>query len=108
MVVASQRAILFIWVALLLVAVLGLLALWSIQPFWPPIQEDTPTDLTVVSLPCLPNSLAWSPDSVYIAAGTWGTSGEASSGEVLVVEVALASVKTRLQVTCWVDGLAFS
>ena len=86
MAVASRRAVLFIWVPLLLVAVLGLLALWGIRSFLTPNQDDTPTQLASVSVPGPPNSLAWSADGSYLAGGTWGlaATGETGPGEVYV------------------------
>jgi WD40 repeat protein len=109
MAVSSRRATRLIWVPLLLAAVLGLPALWGIRSFWAPTGGGTPTQLASVSVPGQPNSLAWSADGSYLAAGTWGTAaGEPSSGEVFVVDVAKASVTATLKATGWVEGLAFS
>jgi DNA-binding beta-propeller fold protein YncE len=91
-------------VPVLAVAVLGLLALWGIRSFLAgpaPIRYDTPTQLASISVPSGPNSLAWSADSAYLAAGTGG-------GDVFIVDVAKASVTTTLRVAVWVQGLAFS
>jgi WD40 repeat protein len=117
MAVSSRRAIPFIWVPLLLVAVLGLLGLWgawSLPRFFglgggTPAEEDTPAQLSGVLVPSQPNSLTWSADGRYLAAGTWGlATGETGPGEVFVVDVAKASVLTTLKAKSWVEGLAFS
>ena len=105
MAVFTRRATRFIWVPLLLVAVLGLLALWGIWSFWAPTRDDTPTQLASVPVPGQPNSLAWSADGGYLAAAA---AGELGSGEVFVVDVAQASVTATLKATGWVQGLAFS
>lgn len=97
-------------VPLLLVAVFGLLVLWR---GWSvlnslgvlgdaPVAYDTPTQLANVSVPGLPNSLAWSADGRYLAAGTSGP------GDVYVVDVAKASVLNTLKAKSWIDGLAFA
>ena len=109
MAVSTRRATRLIWVPLLLVAVLGLPALWGTRSFWAPTRDDAPTQLASVPVPGQPNSLAWSADGGYLAAGTWGTAaGEPGSGEVFVVDVAKASVAATLKATGWVGGLAFS
>jgi WD40 repeat protein len=61
-------------------------------------------------VPVQPNSLAWSADGRYVAAGTWGidAKGEAIAFEVYIVDVANASVLTTLKPTSPVEGLAFS
>jgi WD40 repeat protein len=107
----TRRAIWFLLVPLLLVAVLGLLVLWGVRSFLAPTPTpfDTPTQLASVSVPGRPNSLAWSADGSYLAAGTWGlATGETGPGEVYVVDVAKASVLTTLKAKSWVEGLAFS
>jgi WD40 repeat protein len=106
MAVSTRRATRLIWVPLLLVAVLGLLALWGIWSFWGPARDDTPAQLASVPVPVQPNSLAWSADGGYLAAGT--ATDELGSGEVFVVDVAKASVAATLKATGWVQGLAFS
>jgi WD40 repeat protein len=74
------------------------------------VGSEAPTQLASVSVPVQPNSLAWSADGSYLAAGTWGysTTGEARPCEVYVVDVANASVVTTLKVTNAASGLAFS
>jgi hypothetical protein len=106
MAVSTRRATWFIWLPMLLVAVLGLLAFWGIWSFWAPARDETPAQLASVPLPGQPNSLAWSADGGYLAAGT--LVDEAGSGEVFVVDVAKASVTATLKATGWVQGLAFS
>lgn len=112
----SRRRIWFLLVPLLLVAVLGLLMVWSVwsflAEFWggnSTVRYDTPTQLASVPVPSQPNSLAWSADGSYIAAGTWGLStGQIGPGEVYIVDVATSSVRTTLRGKSWVEGLAFS
>jgi WD40 repeat protein len=91
--------------------------LWGVRSFLAPSQGgssavslDTATQLASVSVPGLPNSLAWSADGSYLAAGTWGlaATGEIRPGEVYVVDVAKASVLTTLKAKSGVEGLAFS
>jgi WD40 repeat protein len=78
---------------------------WASIPAGPaPIQYDTPTQLASVSVPGHPNSLAWSADDAYLAAGTWGT----SPSNVFVVNVVKASVATTVKVQGFVQALAFS
>jgi len=113
---STRRAIWFLFVPLFLVAVLGLPVLWGVRSFLAPSQggsgaasSDTPDQLAGVSVPGQPNSLAWSADGSYLAAGTWGsTIGESVSYEVYVVDVPKASVLTTLKVMSRVEGLAFS
>src|SRR5215208_6664801 len=87
----ARRTIWFVLAPLLLVTALGLLALGGIRSLLTPKQYDTPTQLASVSLPLPsgPNSLAWSADGSYVAAGTSGP-----PGEVFVVDVVKASVLT--------------
>src|SRR5690242_15105093 len=101
---SGRRAIWFLFVPVLAVAVLGLLALWGIRSFLggpAPVRDGTPTQLASVSVPSVPNSLAWSADGTYLTAGTRG-------GDVVIVDVAKASVTTTLRVAGSVQGLAFS
>jgi WD40 repeat protein len=106
---SARRTIWVVLVPLLLVAVLGLLALWGVRSFLTPNQYDTPTQLASVPLPHGPSSLAWSADGSYVAAGTSGLAvGETAPGEVFVVDVAKASVLSTLEVKSGVEGLAFS
>jgi hypothetical protein len=112
----SRRTIWFLLAASLLVAVLGMLVLWGVRSFLAPPQGgsgaggyDTPIQLASVSVSDLPNSLAWSADGNYLAAGAWGlATGETGPGEVHVVDVNQASVLTTLKAKSWVEGLAFS
>jgi DNA-binding beta-propeller fold protein YncE len=69
------------------------------------IAYDTPTQLGSISVPERPNSLAWSADGSYLAAGA---TGETEPGLVYVVDVAKTSVKATLNTKSWVAGLAFS
>jgi WD40 repeat protein len=104
----TRRTIWFLLVPLLLVAVLGLLVLWGVRSFLAPSQNfDTPTQLASVSVPGRPNSLAWSADGSYLAAGALANE-EAGPGVVYVVDVAKASVLNTLKAKSWVEGLAFS
>jgi WD40 repeat protein len=112
---SAHRTIWFILAPLLLVAVLLSLALWGVwsllTPNPSPNQYDTPTELASVSLPLErgPSSLAWSADGSYVAAGALGNAiGEIAPGEVFVVDVAKASLLTKLEVKSGVEGLAFS
>jgi WD40 repeat protein len=106
-----------IWLVLvpvLLVAVVGLVVLWGGWSFLnslgflgdAPVAYDTPTQLASVSVPSRPNSLAWSADGRYLAAGTLAT--EETPGEVYIVDVAKASLLDTLGAKSWVEGLAFS
>lgn len=106
MAVSTRRATRLICVPLFLVVVLGLLALGGIWLFWAPTRDDTPTQLASVPVPGQPNSLAWSADGGYLAAGT--PVDELGSGKVFVVDVARASVAATLKATGWAQGLAFS
>lgn len=116
--IASNRwTIWLLLVPLLLVGGFGLLVLgngWSVLNALgvfgdTAVEYDKPTQLADISLPARPNSLAWSADGAYLAAGTWGlATGETQPGEVYVVDVAKSSVKVTLQTKCWVEGLAFS
>jgi WD domain, G-beta repeat/WD40-like Beta Propeller Repeat len=101
---STRRPIWLLLVPLPLVAVLGLLVLWGLRSFsaLPQVSYDTPTQLASISVPGRPNSLAWSADGSYLAAGTFGP------GEVYVADVAKASVLTTLKTKSWVEGLAFS
>lgn len=113
---STRRTIWFLLVPLALVALLGLPVMWGVHSFLAPslggsgaVSYDTPTQLASVSVSGLPNSLAWSADGRYLAAGTWGsTVGEAVSFEVYVVDVDKASVLTKLKAKSGVEGLAFS
>src|SRR5688572_234416 len=106
----TRRTIWFLLVPLFLVAVFGLWGVWSfLTPAQGAVSTDTPTQLASVSVPVQPNSLAWSADGRYLAAGTWGsTTDDAGSYEVYVVDVAKASILTTLKPTSPVEGLAFS
>ena len=105
-----RRTSWFILVPLLLVTVFGLVALGGIWSLLRPISYDTPTELASVPLPSGPNSLAWSPDGSYIAAGTAGIAptGEAAPFEIFVVDAAKGSVLTSLKGKGPTEGLAFS
>ena len=109
-----RRTTWFRLVPLLFLAVLGLLMLWGVWSFMAQgargaVSSDPPTQLASVSVPAPPNSLAWSPDASYLAAGSWGSAtGEARPCEVYVVDVAKASVLTTLEANSPVEGLAFS
>jgi hypothetical protein len=46
-----------------------------------PIQYDTATQLAGVSVPHHPQSLAWSADGAFLAAGAWGW-GDANEGDL--------------------------
>ena len=113
---STRRTIWLLLVPLLLLAALGLLVLWGVRsflaPFWgvnAAVSYDTPTQLASVSVADPPNSLAWSADGNYLAAGTWGlATGETGPGEVHVLDVNKASVLTILKAKSWVEGLAFS
>jgi WD40 repeat protein len=92
-----------------------LLALWGVWSFLAgltgaaSVRYDTPTQVASVAVPARPNSLAWSADGAYLAAGTWGLpTGETGPGEVYVVDVGKSSVVATLRATSWVEGLAFS
>jgi WD40 repeat protein len=106
MTVSTRRGTRFLWVSLLLVAIVGLLAVWGIWSFLKPTPDDTPTQLASVPVPVQPNSLAWSAEGGYLAAGT--PVDEKGSCEVFVVDVAKSSVTATLKATGWVQGLAFS
>src|SRR5688572_6969761 len=108
---SSRRTIGFLLVPLFLVAIIGLWGVWSfLTPAQGAVSSDPPTQLASVSVPALPNSLAWSADGSYLAAGTWGltVTGEARPYEVYVVDVSEASVLTTLKPTSPVEVLAFS
>lgn len=112
---SARRTTWFIAVPLLLVAGFVVLVVWGVRSFLTPTpsQDDTrppPPPLASVSLPSLPNSLTWSADGSYLAAGTWGlaATGEARLCEVYVVDVAKASVLTTLKARSGIEGLAFS
>jgi WD40 repeat protein len=112
--VSTRRVILFVFVPVLLVVVLGLLAVWGIRSFLgesAPVPEDLPGGLARVSLPHPANSLTWSADGKYLAAGSWGSApadGKAGPSEVYVADVARASVASTLTATGVVQGLAFA
>ncbi len=106
----TRRTSWFLLVSLPFVAVFGL---WGVWAFFTPAQgavsTDTPTQLASLSVPVQPNSLAWSADGRYLAAGTWGsTTDDAGSYEVYVLDVAKASILNTLKPTSPVEGLAFS
>ena len=112
---STRRTIWFLVVPLLLVAGLVVLVVSGVRSFLAPTpsQDDAtppPPPLASVSLPSRPNSLTWSADGSYLAAGTWGQHavGETGPADVFVVDVAKASVLTTLQATSAVEGLAFS
>jgi WD40 repeat protein len=111
---SSRRAIWWLFVPLLFVAVLGLLAWWSFRSLLAvaaPNADDGPTQLASISVPHGPNSLVWSPDGAYLAAGAWGwnpVGEETGPSEVFVVDVAKATVTTTLKATGKVQGVAFS
>jgi hypothetical protein len=98
----------FLLAALVLVAGVGLLVLS--QDGSGAVRADTPTQLASVSVPAQPNSLAWSADGRYLAAGTWGRGDtwETATYEVYVVDVGQASVVSTLKMNSAVEGLAFS
>jgi WD40 repeat protein len=106
----TRRTVWFVPVPLFLVAVFGLGGIWSfLTPAQVAVGTDTPTQLASTSVPVQPNSLAWSADGRYLAAGTWGsTTDDDGSYEVYVVDVAKASVLTTLQPASPVQALAFS
>jgi len=97
-------------VPLLLVTVFGMVALGGIWSLLKPVSYDTPIELASVPLPSGPNSLAWSADGSYVAAGTSGVAanGEAAPFEVFVVDAAKGSVLTSLKGKGPTEGLAFS
>jgi WD40 repeat protein len=112
---STRRTIWFIAVPLFLVAGLVLLVVWGVP--WllapTPSRDDAtppPPARASVSLPSRPNSLAWSADGNYLAAGTWGQHavGETGPADVFILDVAKASVLTTLQATNAVEALAFS
>jgi len=70
---STRRTIGFLLVQLLLVAVLGLWGVWSfLTPAQGAVSSDPPTQLASESIPVQPNSLAWSADGRYVAAGRSG------------------------------------
>jgi WD40 repeat protein len=72
---------------------------------------DRPTELTKVKVPHGPNSLTWSVDDTYLAAGAWGwqpVGKKAETSEILVIDVARGSVKATLEASAEVSCLAFS
>lgn len=112
---STRRTIWFIAVPLLLVVGLVALVGWGVWSFLAPTtsQDDTsppPPPLASVSLPSRPNSLTWSADGNYLAAGTWGQHAVGATGpaDVFIVDVAKASVLTTLQATNAVEALAFA
>jgi WD40 repeat protein len=112
---SRRRAIWLFIVPPLLVIGLVLLGVWGTRSILAvlagpaPVRYDRPTQLAGVPVASRPNSLAWSADGHYLAAGTWGlSSGEIAPGEVYVVDVEKASVATTLKAKSWVEGLAFS
>lgn len=113
---SPRRWIWFLLMPLVFVLGLGLLAVWGVRSFLAPgpgggaVGYDTPTQLADVAVPGRANSLAWSADGNYLAAGTWGVAatGETGPGEVYVLDAAKAAVLTTLKSKSWVEGLAFS
>ena len=72
---------------------------------------DRPTELTKVKVPHGPNSLTWSVDDTYLAAGAWGwqpVGEKAETSEIMVVDVGRGSVKATLTASADVNCLAFS
>jgi WD40 repeat protein len=112
MTVSTRRSTRFLWVLLLLVAIVGLLAVWGIWLLWgfwssrTPTRDDTPTQLASVPVTEQPTSLAWSADGGYLAAGT--PVDEKGSCQVFVVDVGRAAITATLKATGWVQGPAFS
>ena len=107
----TRRTIWFLLMPLFLVAVFGLWGVWSfLTPVQGAVSSDPPSQLGNVSVPVQPNSLAWSADGSYLAAGTSGltATGKARPYEVYVVDVAKGAVLTTLKPTSPVEGLAFS
>jgi DNA-binding beta-propeller fold protein YncE len=106
----TGRPIWFLRMPLFLVAVFGLCGVRSfLAPAQGAVNTDTLTQLASVSVPVQPNSLAWSADGRYLAAGTWGsTTDDAGSYEVYILDVAKASILNTLKPTSPVEGLAFS
>jgi len=110
---STRWAIWLVLLPLLLVAGYGLLVVWNgwsvLNAFGffgdTHIAYDTPTQLGSISVPVRPNSLAWSADGSYLAAGA---TSETEPGLVYVVDVAKTSVVATLKTKCWVEGLAFS
>ena len=102
---SGRGVIWFVSIPVLMVAVLVLLAWWSFRSFLvgaAPNAYDSPTQLASVSVPHGPNSLAWSADGAYLAAGAWGwnpAGEETGPSEVFVVDVAKASVTTTHKAT---------
>ncbi len=113
---STRRKICFLLPPLLLVVVFGLLVLWGVRSFLTPSRGvsgaggiDTPTQLARVSVPHRPNSLTWSADGSYLAAGAWGWPPEkAEACEIMVVDAGRGSVKATLRASAGVSCLAFS
>src|SRR5579871_1711640 len=97
-----------------LLFVLGLATALEIPPGLaaPPMAKfDEPKDLAEVAVPHPLSCLCWSPDNAYLAAGGWGwlpVGSQQNTSEILIVDVAQASIKTTLKVSAVVSGLAFS
>jgi WD40 repeat protein len=111
MAASARRTIWLVLAPMLVVAAVGSLALWGIWSLLAPKRYDTPNQLASIPLPLPrgPTALAWSADGSYVVAGTSGLAiGETAPGEVFVVEVAKASVLTKLKVKSGVEALAFS
>jgi WD40 repeat protein len=69
-----------------------------------PIKYDMPTQLAKISMPSKPYALAWSANGAYLAGGT----SFSDPSEIFVVEVAKASIIATLNVSGWVQAMAFS
>jgi WD40 repeat protein len=107
---SGRRVIWLILLPLLIVVVLALAGWWGIQSLISsfagpaPVKYDTPTQLASVSVPQPANSLVWSADGAYLAAGICGS----GTSDVYVVDAGKASVTNTVKVTGWVEALAFS
>jgi len=86
------------------VTVFALVALGGIWSLLNPISYEAPTELVSIPLPSTANSLAWSPDGRYVAAGASGL----ATGEILFVDVAKESLLSTVKGKSCVEGLAFS
>ena len=109
-----RRAIWLIPLPFIVVAVLGLLAVWGIRSFLAgptPAQNDAPTELASVSIPHPANALAWSADGAFLAAGAWGWGSadmEPGPSEIYLVNVAKGSVLATVKANCLIQALALS
>jgi WD40 repeat protein len=107
---SGRRVVWLILLPLLILVGLVLAGIWGVHSLISsfagpaPVKYDTPTQLASVSLPQPANSLVWSADSAYLAAGTWS----AGPSDVYVVDAGKASVMHTVKVTGWVESLAFS